>query len=234
MNNMGTVLSLGKRLETIVDFCPRTKVIADIGCDHGQVTAELVLQVKAYKVIASEISSSSLNKAVRLASNLNILPFISFREGDGFGAISKYDKVDAAIIAGMGGLEIIKILKNSKIRVNELILQPMRDAVKVRGFLLKLGFKIVEDIIVKENGKYYTVIKAKAGKMRITDLELYFGVSNLREVNDDFAEYIAIERQKLLNIEKAVGELNKSYTAQLKRIDRVLKILENLDRGDNE
>ncbi|MGD9901368.1 MAG: tRNA (adenine(22)-N(1))-methyltransferase TrmK [Spirochaetales bacterium] len=229
---MGTVLNLGKRLETVVDFCSRTRVIADIGCDHGQVTAELILEAKAYNVIASDISKDSINKAVRLCSTLNILPFVSFREGDGFAPISRYDDVDCAVIAGMGGSEIINILKESKIRVNELVLQPMKDEVKLRGYLLQIGFKIVEDKIVKENDNFYTVIKAKDGKMKITDLELYFGVTNLREFNPEFSEYLYVEKQKLLKVEQMVGELSKAHKSQLARIDKVLDMIANKEIGE--
>ena len=224
MNNMATVLNLGKRLETIINFCSRTRTIADIGCDHGQVTAELILQAKAYSVIATDISSESLNKAVRLCSQLNILPFVSFREGDGFTPITRYDKVDSAVVAGMGGSEIIKILSESRVRVNELILQPMNDAVKLRGYLLQIGFKIVEDVTIKEGDKYYDVIKAKSGKMKITELELHFGVTNMEELSQDFIESIRVERAKILKVKDLVGELNKEYKAQLKRIDKVLKL----------
>lgn len=230
---MGTVLNLGKRLETIVNFCSNTRVVADIGCDHGQVTAELILQAKAFKVIACEISPSSLNKAVRLASNLNILPFVSFREGDGFSVISKYDKVNSAVIAGMGGMEIIKILKESKVRVEELVLQPMRNEVELRGYLLQIGFKIVEDTILKENGKFYTVIKARDGRMKITELELYFGVSNFRHYNEDFEEYLRKEKLKLKKIEEAVGELNNDYKLKMKRIDKAMKAVQKLKEGEN-
>lgn len=221
---MGTVLNLGKRLDTIVNFCSRTRTIVDIGCDHGQITAELILQAKAYQVIATDISSASINKAVRLASQLNILPFISFREGDGFAPITKYDKIDSAVIAGMGGSEIIKILQESKVRVNELVLQPMTDAVKLRGYLLQIGFKIVQDIVIKEGDNYYTIIKVKTGKMRITDLELYFGMTNIKELSVDFIDYIRIERAKIFKVRDMIGELNKEYKAQVKRIDRVLKM----------
>lgn len=224
MNNMATVLNLGKRLETIVDLCSRTRTIADIGCDHGQITAELILQAKAYNVIATDISSASINKAVRLSSQLNILPFISFREGDGFKPITKYDAVDAAVIAGMGGSEMIRIMQESKVRVNELILQPMTDVVKVRGYLLQIGFKILVDITIKEGDKYYNIIKARSGKMKITELELYFGLTNIEQLSNDFIESIRIERSKILKVKELVGELNKDYKAQLKRIDKVLKL----------
>jgi tRNA (adenine22-N1)-methyltransferase len=220
---MSTVLNLGKRLETIVNFCSSARTIADIGCDHGQVTAELILQSKAYNVIASDISPQSLNKAVRLASTLNILPFISFREGNGFSTITKHDVVDSAVIAGMGGMEIIKIIKESKTRVDELVLQPMKNAVKLRGYLLQIGFRIIEDVVIKENGKFYIIMKVRAGRMRITDLELHFGVTNLREYSDHFIEYIKLEKAKILKIGELVGELNKEYKAQIKRIDRVMR-----------
>ena len=60
--------------------------------------------------------------------------------------------------------------------------------------------------------------------MRITDLELYFGITNLKEFSLDFIDYIRLERAKIFKVKDMIGELNKDYKAQIKRIDRVLKM----------
>jgi len=59
---MGTLLNLSARLEQIVALCDNVKCIADIGCDHGYVTAELILSNKCSKVIATDISARSLDR----------------------------------------------------------------------------------------------------------------------------------------------------------------------------
>ena len=109
---MATILKMDKRLETIVGLCDKNKVIADIGCDHGLVTAELILEEIADTVIATEISADCLNKAIMLANRINIWPYVSFRECDGFKLVTKYDKVNQAVIAGLGGKKMIEILEH--------------------------------------------------------------------------------------------------------------------------
>ena len=232
---MATILNLDKRLSTIIKFCPNTKTVADIGCDHGKIAAELILQSKAYNVIASDISPESLNKAVLLANKLNILGYISFRQGDGFSVISKHDKVDCAIIAGIGGEEIISIIKKSKVRVSDLVLQPMTDIIKVRAYLIQIGFKILEDVTIKEGSRFYHIIKLKDGKMRITDLQFYFGVTNMRELGEDFIEYIKKERDRILLIKSNVGELsqkNEKYLAKIEKVIQKYQVKKKNEIGD--
>ena len=84
---MSSLLNLSNRLESVVNLIEYEKVIADIGCDHGYVTAELILANKCDKVIATDISGKSLDKAIRFCDSLNIANFVSFREGDGFNVI---------------------------------------------------------------------------------------------------------------------------------------------------
>ena len=115
---MSTLLNLSKRLENIVNLCDNTSVVADIGCDHGYVSAELILSNKCDRVVAVDISGRSLGKAIRFADSLNIKNYISFREGDGFNVIYKNDKVKQGIIAGMGGMEIIKILEEESYEID--------------------------------------------------------------------------------------------------------------------
>ncbi|MBQ0017338.1 MAG: SAM-dependent methyltransferase, partial [Clostridiales bacterium] len=132
---MATILNLDKRLETIVELCDEHGVIADIGCDHGLVMAELILEGKAENVVATEISKECLNKAIVLANKTNILSYVSFRECDGFKQVSKYDKVEQAVIAGMGGQKIIDILEGKPRRLWDFVLEPQSDVYELRQYL---------------------------------------------------------------------------------------------------
>ncbi len=225
MINMETVLNLGPRLAKIVEYCDNSKVVADIGCDHGYITAEIVLQNKADMVIASDISPESVNSALKFARSVNILPFISFREGSGFDVITKHDKVETAIIAGMGGNTIISILEGNKQKVKNLILQPMRDEIKLRRYLIENDYKIEEDVIVKDENKFYTVIKAKKGKRKLSELELIFGKTNIERSGDDFYRYLQVEKNKIENVKEKIGELNTNYAEKLEKINEILEYL---------
>lgn len=226
---MASILHLGARLEAIVDLCPTTKKIADIGCDHGYVTAELILEDKAKMVVATEKSEQCLNKAIILANTINIAPFISFRQGDGFGPITKYDKIDCAVIAGMGGEEIIQILQNKPRRLFDFVLQPMKDTVKLREYLLQNHFKIEVDKLVKDGDKFYNVIKTTHGRDRMSDIEVFFGRTNFTDNYQVFYEYL-IERQKKLNQFKAqAGVLGGKLQTELDFVNQALELYKDAE-----
>ncbi len=98
---------LGNRLQTIVDLAKDAKTIADIGCDHGKVAVSLAKL--GTKVIASDISDDSLEKARILADKHNICDNIVFYCSDGLQQVPH--DTDCIIISGMGERLIIDIIK---------------------------------------------------------------------------------------------------------------------------
>lgn len=208
---MASILKLGARLDMIVDLCDSCKKVADIGCDHGYITCELILQNKANMVISADISAQSLQKAIMLAEKLNISDFVSFRESDGFQNITKYDKVNQAVIAGMGGKEIIKILEGKPRRLHKFVLGPQSDVLELRTYLAEHGYKIVVDIMVFEKGKYYNIIKVRRGSTKFKNyLDYYFGKTNLTDNNKVFMKYLQEEKEKIEEFkQKTNGELTK-------------------------
>lgn len=228
---MSTLLNLSNRLEAIVKLCDSNKTIADIGCDHGYVTAELILSNKCDKVIATDISRNSLYKAIRFCDSLNINNYVSFREGDGFNVIYKNDKVNQAVIAGMGGMEIINILENKKSKLKNFILQPMRDVVKLREYLISNKYKILFDFIVYDEGVFYNLIKVMKGRTKLKPLELYFGKDNFEDNKEVFKKYLNYEKNKLIELESKIGGLTLANSSHLAYIDAALKYLHDLETG---
>jgi tRNA (adenine22-N1)-methyltransferase len=76
---------------------------------------------------------------------------------------------DSAVIAGMGGDLMEQILMRGEdrlFRLSELVLSPQSHWEKVRRFLHSHGFAIEKEALIKEDGKYYIVIKAvRAGNL---------------------------------------------------------------------
>lgn len=224
---MASVLNLSPRLEAVVDLCPKAKIIADIGCDHGLVTAELVLQNKTDMVIATEKSEQCLNKAISLADSINITPFVSFRQGDGFNAITKHDKIKFAVIAGMGGDEIIHILESKPKKLFNFVLQPMKDVPKLREYLITHGFKILVDKLIKEDDKFYTVISVTKGSDRLAELEIFFGKTNFTDNYEVFYEYLMLRQKQLADFKSKVGQLASKLQEEYDSIEAALKLFED-------
>ena len=161
---MGIVL--GARLDAIADMLGTFDTVADIGSDHGRLAAALLQTGKAKQVIASDISSLSLEKAHALAATCGLETRIEIRTADGLKGL-KENEVDALVIAGMGGTLIAKILSASpKIAqsAKRIVMQPMRGTAELRYYLHHNGFRIVDERIAYEAGRYYQLIAAQFGE----------------------------------------------------------------------
>ncbi len=159
---------LTPRMEAIVNLLGINETVADIGCDHGKLSAYLIKNNYANKVFATDISEPSLEKANKLAKKEE-LNNISFFVGDGFNALPQ--KTDAAVIAGMGGEVIANIIDNEFAKT-KLVLQPMKDTDILYKKLYSLGFCIEKEVIVREGGRFYEIILAVPGSDVPFDYEL--------------------------------------------------------------
>ncbi len=144
-----------KRLLAAASLIGKCGIIADIGCDHGYISRYALENSLADGVWACDISAPSLEKAKSLLQGYeNARFFLS----DGFKELPY--KPDTAVILGMGGHEITKIISDGKC-ADTLILGPHNNAYTLRKALFSQGYEIEKDFCVCERGKYYDIIKAR-------------------------------------------------------------------------
>ncbi len=186
-----------KRLEIISSHIKGGGAFADIGCDHGQICKYVLDNNLFNKVIASDISFKSLEKAKKLLSGYG--EKVEFIVSDGFKNFNKIP--DEVVIAGMGGEEISLILNGTKVLPNRLILSPQKNTKKVRELLVRKNYKIIDDYTVFDK-KFYDIIVAEKGGDNLTELELIFGKTNLEKKPQDFIKKLKTERDKISNILK--------------------------------
>lgn len=206
-----------KRLETIFSRLEKCDIFADVGCDHGYISKMMLSSGKCNFAHLTDISEQSLKKAQTLLSG-----YVNkdSRVCDGLGDIEYCEQV---LIAGMGGAQIINILENASFKPEKLLLQPMKDSEKVRFYLARGGYKIVEDFTFLDGGKYYDLIKAKRGKDNYSERELLYGRDNLNNPNLDF---IRKTERDVYNFEKY---LNKSVSDKDALKKKLLDLKEVLD-----
>ena len=94
------------RLETIVHLARNSELVADIGCDHGQVGVELLKSTCVKHIISTDISEKCLKKSEFLFTSAGFKSKYDGRVGDGLKTLEN-GEVDTIIIAGMGG-DLIK------------------------------------------------------------------------------------------------------------------------------
>lgn len=142
---------------------------ADIGCDHGFVSIYLYENKIAPKVYAMDLRKGPLERAREHIAARGFSDYIETRLSDGLEALHA-GEADTLICAGMGGRLMAQILSRGqeKIRLmKELILQPQSDIRYFRAFLRENGYVLAAENMVKEDGKFYVIMKAvyRGGEM---------------------------------------------------------------------
>lgn len=218
---------LNKRLQKIADLVDK-RVVADVGCDHGKIVLYLFENDKIDKAVISDISKPSLQKAVDLLNQNGYTNYIDYF-CDGLTKYKESDNVEQIIIAGMGGLEMIQILKNSPISIENVILQPQRNEYEVKQYLIDNNFNILYDIIIEDKDKFYNIIKANKvkNKNEITEFEILFGKQNFEESSNDFKNYLNYLENKyeLLLVRLTDQEKKKNIIKVLKNINKAKDLL---------
>lgn len=181
------------RIEEICYYIDECESFADIGCDHGYCTLHALKSGKCKKAIISDVSKKSLAKAERLLSSYIADGRCKSVCCDGLGGIDR--ECELVLIAGMGGMEIIKILTEGFIP-QRFIFQPMKNSEELRSFLIANGCKITADDIFID-GKYYFIIKGErlGGTKEYSKEELAFGRDSLN--NPVFKQFAQKEIGKL-------------------------------------
>lgn len=180
------------RIEELCALIDPCESFADVGCDHGYCARHVLKIGKCGKVLITDISAKCLAKAEKLLAEYIEAGKCRAACCDGLALVPP--DTEQVLIAGMGGEEIIKILSEGFIP-EKFVLQPMKNADKLRKFLLERGCKLVYDGIFKDE-KFYFVIKGErdGGNEEYTPAELAFGRDSIG--SDALKEYAAIELKK--------------------------------------
>ncbi|MCQ2386876.1 MAG: class I SAM-dependent methyltransferase [Clostridia bacterium] len=211
------------RLNKIFQELSPCKVFADIGCDHGYIAKKMITEKLCKKVIVSDISEKCLEKAKSLLSRELISKKAVAVVSDGFTSVPKCDQ---ALIAGMGGEEIIHILNSAKKLPKRIAVQPMKNADKVRSCIVNVGYKIEKDFVFYSAKQFYTLIIAKKGKDSLTEEEILFGRTNIIDRPIDFQKMIKEKIEKLENFscgEKISSESKSEILNKIKRLKDYVK-----------
>lgn len=217
------------RLETIISLCDKTVSIADIGCDHGFVSYELIKRGIAQNVIACDISEKSLSKAKKLAEEKR-LETMECRISDGFFAINP-GEITAAVIAGMGTPLIEKILKNDEKIAKSLdyiVICSHNYPKRLRIFLLGNDYSITDERIAKVGARFYPIMKIVKDssdidekKIIYSEPELEIGKMEFLQNELEFPEYIKFRLAEQRRIARSKPD-NEQENWLIKMLEKLL------------
>jgi len=226
----GGIMQLSKRLKAVADSVTVNNRVVDVGCDHAYISIYLIENDIASNVIAMDVNKGPLERARENITRQGYDNRIHTRLSDGLHEMEP-GEADTILIAGMGGALMTRILREgleSVQKSSELVLQPQSELFLVRRFLHRIGFCIVQEQMLKEDGKYYIIIKAIPGqKQEIYDQEVFYqyGKLLLEKREPVVKEYLRREKR----IRRQVIEELKNHNGTDKAIERLREVQREME-----
>lgn len=207
------------RLETIVKYIKNDEKVLDIGCDHAYLS--VMLAKKGITSIASDIKENIIIKASKNIDE-NLKKYITFRVGDGI-TLKDNEKDYTLVLSGMGSYNIINILKNTKRTFNKIITISNNNHTYLRSSMLKIGYIVDLEEIIKEKNKYYNLIIFKKGKKEYTKEEMILGINH-----QNIELYKERNKYLLDKYSKIIKKIPKEKKEEINNIIELLKKSESI------
>jgi tRNA (adenine22-N1)-methyltransferase len=156
------VRPLCPRLAAIAELVPPGRPLADVACDHALLAAALVRSGRVPRAIACDRADGPLARARATTLRLGVTDRVVLRRGDGLAPLGP-GEVDTAVIAGVGPATALAILAAAPALVRGLsrvVVQPNFGHAQVRRWLVDAGLAVVDERLVRDRGRDYTVLAA--------------------------------------------------------------------------
>ena len=224
-------VQLSNRLLAAAGMVTKGNIVADIGCDHAYTSIYLCQAGIAPRVIAMDVNKGPLLGAKSHVEEAGLASQIDIRLSDGLQRLVP-GEADTVLLCGMGGLLMIKILSDypeAAASFKELILQPQSEVGEVRRFLHKQGYEITKEHMLKEDGKFYVMmraVKSEEPQAYETECDYTYGKLLLEEKNEVLSEYLKREQRLREDVLGALAGQN-TENARMRResLDREFSLI---------
>lgn len=219
-------MKINNRLKTIGDLVPLSTYPIDIGCDHALLSIYLVKERDFSKAIASDNKSGPLKKARENVKYYNVSDKVKLVKAEGLDSYT--EGIDTVTISGMGGLTINKILDDNRKclkNVDTLILSPNNYSLAVKRKMIKLGYHIDNEVLVKDNKIIYEILVFKKGRKYYSYKKLFLGpILSLKNdsLTKEYYQSILTTKKSLLKV------LPKSFRNKIIVTKKEIKYLEEM------
>ncbi|MCR5278445.1 MAG: class I SAM-dependent methyltransferase [Lachnospiraceae bacterium] len=230
---------LSDRLCKLCEVTPTCDSLADIGCDHGYVSIELVKTGKAKRVLAMDVNEGPLERAKENIASAGLSDVIETRLSDGLHNVENDRLFDTILIAGMGGRLIRDILSEGSAKVSKatcLVLQPQSEIFLVREYVLDAGFVIESEYCVKDRGKFYFILICRRSKSKVCEADPFFFEYSrklLEERDEVYRQYLSKSLEAVAKYLEQAGDRSDKLKADKENIIRALSFYEETDYGKN-
>ena len=211
---------MSQRLLKICEMCGDGETIADIGCDHGFTSINLIKSGAYKKALAMDVRKGPLERADANIRQQGLSDNIETRLSNGFEKL-KSGEADAAVITGMGGELICHILEaypDAVSSLSKMVLGPQSESYLVRRKLREIGFTIRDEQALYDDGKYYEIILC---------------VKNTTGTNNDFEENDVTDIYGPVLLNKKDESLKERLDKEKAIAESLLKNLDNAEASDS-
>ena len=153
---------LDARLRAAASLVRGGGAAADIGCDHGKLTAFLALRGDLTGVIGTDLRPGPLASARATCAAAGCLDRVQLRLGPGLAPLAPGEAQDI-VLAGLSAGTIQQILEAAPWVQSpgvRLVLAPATRHGQLRAWLCRRGFALLEDLPVRAAGRWYAVMAA--------------------------------------------------------------------------
>ena len=216
------MIRISDRLRTVAHMCDKGAVVADIGTDHGYLPIYLVQEGIAPSAIAMDLRKGPLEKAKKHICDNCLEDRIQTRLSDGLEKLSK-NEADIITICGMGGRLIADIVTKGKDVITQntiLVVSPQSEVGEFRHFLVSQGFEIEDEQMLKEDGKYYFIIKCRKSEESVcsefSETQYQYGWKLLDSKDKTLYEYLIKEKETNEGISNSIKKDESNPTVKLR------------------
>lgn len=229
-------MRLSNRLRMVADMVPNCDAVADIGCDHAYLSVWLLREGKARYAYACDVRKGPLAKAAETIRFFHMQERAETVLCDGLTGLEP-GCAQVIVMAGMGGELTSRILTEGSecaCSAQVLVLQPQSDWDMVRRRVYALGFAIVDERCVYEDGKYYLCLKAVRGNAEesdYSDSEFRYGRVLPKRKDITYLSWLTEECEKKIAMLRRLSEADtpmaalrlETATAEIKELVTVIR-----------
>ena len=217
---------LDGRLSAAMELAGHPKLFADIGADHGRLSAVMLLADPERRALVADVSASALSKAQARIGWMGLTDRAVFAVADGLDALDSLpnERPDVVFILGMGGDTVSGILRrgSSKLQGAALILGAQTEVPLVREALRDIQYHISHEVVANENRRDYILIRAENSSASVcyTEEELLLGPVLLKEYPANWLPILQRRERLLLQGLRAMEQTQSTKDAERYRLFR--------------
>ena len=225
-----------QRLAGAIPYLRVGRVLSDVGTDHAHLPIYACANGICPRAVASDINRGPVENARRNIAAAGLGDRIATVCTPGLDGIEQYCPEDITIF-GMGGELIASIIeaapwtRDGHIR---LIVQPMSHAEILRAYLLKNGFCILDQTLVKEDKVYQIICAEYDGVVRREDdMALWFGSHNIERMHPYLGELLENKRRLLQTGADGKRMGGKDAAFELSMLTQIDALLSRIKEGES-